>query len=114
MLIESSVSSWFCKMFDDIRITYYVNPNLFWFKYEGNPSISQQKQNNLEKRIQSYRASISKKCFSKCSHYSPVVGELVIVRHYSGSVDKWIRARVDHEFQFRTGSDFILWAVDYG
>lgn len=99
-------------MFEDIRITYYVNPNLFWFKHEGNPSASQEKLNELERRIEAYRESISKTSFSK--HYSPAVGELVIVRHCTGSVDKWVRARVDHEFKFLTGSDFICWAVDYG
>lgn len=96
-------------MFDDIQITYYVNPNLFWFKYEANPSEAQKKQKTLENKIQHYRTSISEKAIFK-----PSIGELVIVRHCSGSVDKWVRARVDHQLEFRTGSEYILWTVDYG
>lgn len=96
-------------MFDDIQITYYVNPNLFWFKYEANPSAAQKKQKTLENKIQHYRTSISEK-----SIFKPSIDELVIFRHCSGSVDKWVRARVDHELEFRTGSEYILWTVDYG
>lgn len=99
------------EKFEAITITYYVNPNLFWFKYEDN-LLLEEKRKKLENEVQRYAEGMSNKKHNFT--YSPLIGELVIVRHCSGSVDKWVRARVDHEIKYRSGTEFILWTVDYG
>lgn len=95
----------------DIDITFYVNPNLFWFQYKEDGVPMTERRNILDNKIQCYAKSVNKK---HNVAYSPFIGERVIVRHCSGTVDKWIRARVDHEFKYGTGSEFILWIIDYG
>lgn len=95
----------------DIDITFYVNPHLFWFNYKEESFLMTEKLKKLDNRIQCYAKTVNNKRYFD---YSPFIGELVIVRHCSGSVDKWIRARVDYEFNCGTGTEYILWTLDYG
>lgn len=88
-----------------IKVTHYVSPHEFWFKYTDTEDESVEKE--IEKRIQRL-GNVSQ------YNHSPAIGEIVIVRCCYGAVDKYIRARVDAELKYGKKSEFVLWAIDEG
>lgn len=91
-----------------IKLTHYVNPHEFWFKYVDDKN--QSAENEIQKRIERLSKNFSQNDYN----YTPSIGEIVIVRFSCGAVNKFIRARVDWELKYHTGSEFILWAIDEG
>lgn len=91
---------------DRIKITHYVSPHLLWFKYEDS---MQMQIPEIQHEIESLTV-VKLKNFN----YIPSIGEIVIVQYCFGAIDKLIRARVDSEYKYRQGSEFILWAIDEG
>lgn len=75
-----------------IKITHYVSPHKFWFKYVDDDNESA--ENEIRQRIERL-GNVSQKY-----NHSPLIGEVVIVRYCYGAADKLIRARVDHEFKY--------------
>lgn len=92
---------------DRIKVTHYVNPHEIWFKYDD--SIELEEMLEIQETIEQL-GIIRQRHFN----HSPAVGEIVIVRYCFGSVNKFIRARVDFIYEYRLGSEFILWAIDEG
>lgn len=90
-----------------IKITHYVSPHEFWFKYADDKN--QSTEQSIDQRIQRL-GNVSQNLFN----HSPVVGEIVIVRFCFGAQNKFIRARVDCELKFNAGTEYILWAIDDG
>lgn len=75
-----------------IKITHYVSPHKFWFKYVDDDDESAEKV--IQERIERL-GNVTQKF-----NHSPSIGEVVIVRYGNGTSDKLIRARVDHEFKY--------------
>lgn len=90
-----------------IKITHYVSPHEIWFKYDDPMEMG--KMLAIQQKIQPF-GDVSQRQFN----YSPLVGEIVIVRYCSGGVNKFIRGRVNFEYKYRRGSEFIIWAMDEG
>lgn len=91
-----------------IKVTHYVSPHEFWFKYVD--SDSESVENEIQQRLQRLGNAIDNNNYN----HSPVTGEIVIVRFCFGAVDKFIRARVDCELKYSGRSEFVLWAIDDG
>lgn len=90
-----------------IKITHYVSPHEFWFKYVDDDNDSA--ENEIQQRIERL-ANVSQNQYN----YSPLAGEIVIVHYCFGAANKFIRARVDVELKYSGGSVFVLWAIDEG
>lgn len=90
-----------------IKITHYVSPHEFWFKYVGDNDGSAEIE--IQQRIQRL-VNVSQNQYN----YSPLAGEIVIVHYCFGAANKFIRARCDVELKYSSGSVFVLWAIDEG
>lgn len=92
----------------NIEITHFINPHLFWYKIAGKSNESQKaaiEHKFLEFAKQCYNQNCAKNFDAKIS-----VSDYVAV--YYLNEKKWIRATVD-KFDPSEGS-MILWADDYG
>lgn len=94
-----------------IKITYYVSPHEFWFKYEDNDRKAvNDDDNRMQERIDhAVEASKSRGDAPKV----PKVGDIVIVQCLFMN-SKYIRARVDCDLNYAHGHEFIVWAIDFG
>lgn len=88
----------------NIIITHYINPTLFWFKYQSAdclPLLS------YEEKLQSFANLIE----SKGSH-QPVCDEIVLVKHFA--MDKWVRCKVEDITDCSGVAEYTVWLIDYG
>lgn len=92
---------------DTISITTFINPHLFWFKYDT--SFMQPEYVKLNSKIQEYIISLTQQG-RYANGYTPKVGEIVIVNQLPW--DKWIRAKVKKIDQ--NGTKYHLWSIDNG
>lgn len=90
-----------------INITHFINPHLFYFKFElGKTDESEEFGNLLEKY-----ALENAKYYP--TGYEPDIGEIVVV--YFQSWRKWIRGKVDYIAEFLSKpSKYILWSFEHG
>lgn len=94
---------------DEIDITYYVGPHLFYFKYKDGEcdAVLDDINNNVEKYVEKHIAK------RRPSPHSPQIGEIVLCHYITDCINKWIRARVDYKRTYGR-EKFILWALDFG
>ena len=88
-----------------IVLTHYINPHMFWFKYEYH-LLENIPLQSLELKIKNYAAEQSLDAFE------PKVGQ--IVAFMNATWQKWIRVRVDMIPEGLDGHIYILWAIDHG
>lgn len=93
-----------------IAITHYINPHVFWFRYESE-IINNEELTALETHIAKHIATTS----SGDNIYRPRPNEIVAVMQ----LGKWIRAKVIQVTAATTGGTaspdhFTLWAIDHG
>lgn len=87
---------------DRIIITHYINPTMFWFKYQTDeclPLLSH------ETALQAFANSID-----SVGHH-PVLEEVVLVKHLA--MDKWVRCKVD-KIEISDIPEYTVWVIDYG
>lgn len=96
-----------------ILITHFINPHLFWFKYESDVVVNVNKPlQDLEHELAEHVAALKKRSLYN-SGYEPERGEHVALMHLTWK--KWIRVRVDNTIEcMSTGKKFSLWATDHG
>lgn len=90
---------------DNIIITHYVNPHMFWFKYQKD-ARSEEILILLNEKLQKYVLDNVR----KHEPYSPRIGEIILC--YNG--EQWIRGKVDQRLTNPKETKFIVWAIDYG
>lgn len=93
-----------------IKVTHYINPHMFWFRYESSFFFDEPLL-DFENKVQTYGRKLNPANFQK--GYEPKRGEVVLVM--SPAWNKWIRAEVDNILTFQhEDKKFILWAMDHG
>lgn len=91
---------------DHIIITHFINPTLFWFKYQNADCATLLSH---EKALQTYANSLD------CDgHHQPVCEEVVLVKHLE--MDKWVRCVVDEISidEISGVPEYTVWIIDYG
>lgn len=91
-----------------IEITYYVSPHEFWFKYENDHDETAEDE-LMQRRID----RLAEESRSDRNNNALKVGDIVIAQCIPMNL-KYIRARIDYVFTYATGTEFVLWAIDYG
>lgn len=95
---------------DLIRITHYINPHMFWFKYETS-FFGKSKLLELDSKLQQYYCEDNDVLSNR--KYEPQIDEMVGVFNFSWN--RWIRAKVDYIIEgISAPPKYILWAIDYG
>lgn len=94
----------------NILITHYINPHMFWFRYESD-FITNEPLSQLEASLNTYSIELSKRKAQQ-GGYKAKIGEIVMVLHLGWQ--KWIRAHVDQIFEFYDGHRYYMWAIDHG
>lgn len=93
-----------------IRITHFVNPHQFYFKYEDelfDPALIE-----LENKIHMY-ATAERKQQSSTKSWEFKKGDNVAV--LSKAWTKWIRAEIDEIVEKLNGEiEYTLWSIDHG
>lgn len=89
-------------IFENIEVTHYVNPHMFWFK---NPDRNRELLKNLEKDLVNFVQKHRNDKKVPAKQYDSVVA-------FRTNDEKWVRAEVD--FVDAEKSEAILWALDYG
>ncbi|CAD7088253.1 unnamed protein product [Hermetia illucens] len=98
-----------CEDPDLIKITHYINPHMFWYKYED----SFFRNTELSKWEGRLSALLSNKPPLPTSCYRAQINEIVAV--YNFSFNRWIRAKCDEIVQFTiANTKYVVWAIDYG
>lgn len=87
-----------------IRITHYINPHLFWFKYVD--SSTERREQNIDSNLKAFIAKTYKKTCAPALHLEQIVATYWVAKN------KWIRAVVDQDDP--SDGFVILWAIDYG
>lgn len=94
----------------NIRITHFVNPHQFYFKYEDDlfdPALIE-----LEKQIHMC-ATAKRKQQSSTKSWELKKGDKVAV--LSKAWTKWIRAEIDEIVEKLNGEiEYTLWSIDHG
>lgn len=92
-----------------IKITYYVSPHEFWFKYVDDDREAAIEDERMQEKID--RLADRSESHRNC--HALKIGDIVIVQcQFMDS--KFIRARVDYELNYAQGYQIVLWAIDYG
>ncbi|XP_055390342.1 putative ATP-dependent RNA helicase TDRD12 [Condylostylus longicornis] len=89
---------------DDIIITHFINPSMFWYRISNEVS---EELFNLDQELF--------KCFSsnRYKEYIPKQKEIVLL--YVVSESRCCRAKVEEIFEYRaTPKKYMLWAIDHG
>lgn len=93
----------------NIEITHFINPHLFWYKIAGKSNVSQKTV------IEDKFSEFAKRCYDQ--NCAENVGAKIAVSDYVAvyylKEKKWIRATVEKINPSSNGS-MILWADDYG
>lgn len=92
----------------NIEITHFINPHLFWYKIAGKSNESQ------KTAIEHKFSEFAKRCYNQncAKNFDTKISVRDYVAVYYLNEKKWIRATVD-KFDPAEGS-MILWADDYG
>lgn len=91
-----------------IIITHYINPTLFWFKYQSADCLPLRSH---EEKLQSYATTSLQRRLKNHGH-QPVRDEIVLVKHLT--MQKWVRCKVEEISECSGVLEFTVWLIDYG